>query len=411
MGKPMPSRVSVAGPLERYADGFRRDLSRLGYSSSPAAGHLQLMAHLSFWLAENDLEPDDLTVGRIEEFMQHRRSGSRVHRRLTWQGLSPLLGYLHARRVAPLLGPASPAETPTGGRLEELVSEFVGYLRDERGLAESTMANYRNVAAAFLSARVGDDTSTVTGVRADDVIGFMLTEANRRSAGTLSNVATGLRAFLRFLYVQGHTATPLATAVPTAPGWSDTGGPPRAADPGQVASLLASCDRRTTAGRRDFAILTVLARLGLRAGEAAALTVDDIDWRAGELVVTGKGNRRERLPLPHDVGQAIADYCKRGRRRGECRSLFLHVRAPYTGISASAVRQVVARASDRAGLGRIGAHRLRHGTATAMRRAGAPLFEIGQVLRHRHGPTTAHYARDDVAALAVVARCWLGGEA
>ena len=143
----------------------------------------------------------------------------------------------------------------------------------------------------------------------------------------------------------------------------------------------------------------------------AALGVDDIDWRAGELVVTGKGNRRDRLPLPVDVGQAIADYCARGRRHGDCRSLFLHARAPYVGVSGSAVREVVARACDRVGVPRIGAHRLRHAAATSMRRAGAPLFEIAQVLRHRHLPTTAHYARDDVAALAVVARGWLGGDA
>lgn len=412
MRKPMPSRVRVGGPLERYADGFRRHLSQLGYSPSPAAGHLQLMSHLSCWLTDHDLEPDDLTVTRVEQFMEHRRSRSRVHRQLTWQGLSPLVGYLRDLGVAPPRESTALAGTSTDP-LEELLVEFTGYLRDERGLARATVANYCNVATSFVSVHVGDSGhghSAVAGLRADDVIGFVLTEANRLSAGSLSNVATGLRAFLRFSYIQGHTTVPLATAVPTAPGWSDRGGLPRAADPGQVAQLLASCDRRTTAGRRDFAILTVLARLGLRSGEVASLTVDDIDWRSGELVVRGKGSRRERMPLPHDVGQAIAGYCSRGRHRGECRSLFLHVRAPYIGVSPSGVRQVVARACDRTGLVRIGAHRLRHGAATAMRRAGAPLFEIGQVLRHRHGPTTAHYARDDIAALAVVARPWLGGD-
>ncbi|MDP3950823.1 tyrosine-type recombinase/integrase, partial [Microbacterium sp.] len=250
----------------------------------------------------------------------------------------------------------------------------------------------------------------VGDLAADDVIGFVLAEAGRRSGGSLNNVTTGLRALLRFLYVQGYTARSLAGVVPTAPGWRDSG-LSRAIEPGQVARLLASCDRRTGVGRRDFAILTVLARLGLRAGEVAALGVDDVDWRAGELVVMGKGNRRERLPLPYDVGEAIAGYCRRGRRRGGCRRLFLHARAPYTGLSASGVSEVVARACDRAGLARIGAHRLRHTAATAMRRAGAPLFEIGQALRHRHVATTAHYARDDRDALATVARPWVGGGA
>jgi integrase len=212
------------------------------------------------------------------------------------------------------------------------------------------------------------------------------------------------------LYVEGYTPMSLAGAVPAAPSWRDSG-LPRAVPAGQIGRLLASCDRRTNVGRRDLAILTVLARLGLRAGEVAALRVDDLDWRAGEMEVPGKGNRRERLPLPVDVGQAIADYCGRGRRRGACRSLFLHVHAPYVGLSHTGVNQVVARACERAGLPRIGAHRLRHSAACAMRAAGAPLLEIGQALRHRDVSVTAHYARDDQAALHAVARPWLGGAA
>jgi site-specific recombinase XerD len=409
MNKPIPLRVRVAGPLEPYAGGFRRELTRLGYSQSPAAGHLQLMAHLSCWLDDHSSGLEELTVARVEEFLEHRRSCGRVHQRLTVQGLSPLLNYL--REVAAIPPPVTLTAT---GPCAGLVEEFVGYLRAERGLADTTVANYRGVAELFLSTRPwdsGDARSTVSDLGAGDVIGFILNEANRRSSGSLSNVATGLRALLRFLYVQGYTATSLASAVPTAPGWRDGGLLRRAAEPAQIARLLASCDRRTSSGRRDFAIVTLLARLGLRAGEVAALSVDDINWRAGELVVTGKGNRRDQLPLPHDVGQAIADYCTRGRRRVECRSLFLHVRAPYVAISSSTVREVVARACDRAGMTRIGAHRLRHATAVAMRRTGAPLFEIGQVLRHRHQPTTAYYARDDVAALGVVARGWIGGDA
>ncbi len=287
MSKPMPARVRVEGPLERYADGFRRHLSRLGYSQSPAAGHLQLMAHLSCWLADNELGPEGLTVARVEQFMDLRRSQSRVHRRLSWQGLNPLVGYLRELGVAPGQVPSVLLGASTGP-FAGLVVEFTGYLRAERGLAESTVANYGNVAWLFLSAHSddsGDGYSIAVGLGAGDVIGFVLGEANQRSAGSLSNVATGLRAFLRFLYIEGHTATSLATAAPTAPGWGNSGGLCRAADPGQVAGLLASCDRRTGSGRRDFAILTVLARLGLRAGEVAALGVDDIDWRAGELVV------------------------------------------------------------------------------------------------------------------------------
>jgi integrase/recombinase XerD len=198
--------------------------------------------------------------------------------------------------------------------------------------------------------------------------------------------------------------------VPVAPGWRDHG-LTCAVAPSDVARMLDGCDRRTTVGCRDFAILTVLVRLGLRSGEVAALSVDDIIWQIGELTVTGKGNRRDRLPLPVDVGQAIADYCRDGRRNGGCRSLFLCSEAPYGGLSRSGIAQVVARACERAGLPRIGTHRLRHSAATGMRAAGAPLFEIGQVLRHRHVATTALYAKDDLEALAVVARPWPGGGA
>jgi integrase/recombinase XerD len=406
MSKPTPSRVRVSGPLEAYADGFRKELATQGYSSSPAAGHLQLMAHLSRWLADRDLDPGELTVAWVKQFVEDRRAAGRVHRRLTLRGVSPLLGFLRGLGVVPL--PAPPA--PRGVR-ERLLEEFAEYLACERGLAASTVRNYGGVAEAFLSAcsSGADQAGWVVGdLTAGDVTGFVLSASVRHSAGSLNNVTTGLRALLRFLHAQGHTATSLVGAVPTAPGWRD-GGLPRAAAPDEVRRLLASCDRRTTVGRRDFAILTVLTRLGLRAGEVAALTLDDIDWRVSEILVTGKGGRREPLPLPADVGQAIADYCWRGRRRASCRGLFLRTNAPYTALSASGISEAVARACARAGLKRLGPHRLRHAAATAMRRAGAPLLEIGQVLRHRRVASTAHYARDDRDALTAVARPWLGG--
>lgn len=408
MSKPTPARVRVDGPLQPHRDGFRQELARRGYSSSPAAGHLQLMGHLSRWLDHHGLEPGELTAIRVEQFLEDRHAAGRVHRRLTLRGASPLLDYLRALGAVPVPEPPTVVDP-----LDLLLAEFTGYLVNERGLAKPTVANYRGVAKAFLTAsscEQGTNGLAVGALAADDVIGFVLVEAQRRRPGSLNNVTTGLRALLRFLYVRGYTAISLATAVPTAPGWRDSG-IPRAAGPDQVARLLAGCDRRTSHGRRDFAILILLTRLGLRAAEVAALSVDDIDWRAGELVVTGKGNRREQLPLPHDVGRAIADYCQRGRRRGDCRRLFLRVNAPYAGLSNSGISEVVARSCTRAGLERMGAHRLRHAAATAMRRAGAPLFEIGQALRHRHVATTAHYAKDGHDAMGVVARPWAGGVA
>lgn len=265
----------------------------------------------------------------------------------------------------------------------------------------------RGGVVAVFTARDGVDVRALT---ARHVNAFVLAQAQRRGAGSLNNMVTALRALLRFCYLRGYTDTPLAAAAPRTVGWRDRG-PSRGLGPGQVERLLASCDRRTSTGRRDFAILVVLARLGLRANEVAALSVDEMDWRAGEITVHGKGSRAERLPLPVDVGQAIAGYCRRGRPRLECRALFVQAKAPYAAMSSTAVSKVVEAACARAGLPKAGAHRLRHSAAVALRRAGAPLFEIGQLLRHQHAVTTAGYARDDRDALAEVARCWPDGAA
>jgi len=402
MNRPSPSRVRVSGPLGAYAAGFREELSTLGYSARSAAGHLQLMAHLSRWLVEIGLTPDELTPPQVERFIQGRRDGSRVHRSLTLRGMQPLLDHLRRIGVVAAVGPAA----ASAGR-DVVIEQFTGYLISERGLAASTIVNYRGVAGRFL-AGCRWESGALAGVSSESVNSFVLGEATRRSRGSLNTVATGLRALLRFLHAGHYISAPLVDAVPVAPSWRDRG-VVRALAADDVARMLAGCDRRTGTGRRDFAILTVLARLGLRRGEVAALSVDDINWHTGELVVTGKGNHRELLPLPVDVGEAIADYCRAGRRNGGCRTLFLSSLAPWHGLSPSGIGQVVARACRRAGLAVIGAHRLRHTAATGMRAAGAPLFEIGQALRHRRVGSTALYARDDLAALRVVARSWPGG--
>ena len=340
-----PSRVRVKGPLEPYVAGFRGELARQGYSPGSATGHLQLMAHLSRWLADRGRDPDELSVRDVEQFLSDRRAAGRVHRRLTARGIAPLLGYLQGLGMGP-----EPPLPVADGPLDQLLKAFIRYLIAERGLAASTVSNYSRVAAQFLAGRCRErDPDGLGSLSADEVSAFVLAEAARHSAGSLNNVTTALRALLRFLYVESHTPTSLVEAVLAAPGWRDRG-IVRAVEATAVARLLASCDRRTAAGRRDFAILTVLTRLGLRAGEVAALTVDDLDWQAGEILVTGKGNRRERLPLPVDVGQSIADYCRRGRRRptGRGRNLFLHVRAPYGALSNTGINQVVSRACDRA---------------------------------------------------------------
>lgn len=211
--------------------------------------------------------------------------------------------------------------------------------------------------------------------------------------------------------MDGLTGQSLAAAAPRVAGWSQAG-LPRALEPAQVAALLATCDPGTATGRRDLAILRLLARLGLRAGEVAALGLDDIDWRRGEITVRGKGNRHDVLPLPADVGQAIVDYLADGRPPAALdRAVFICAQAPRRALTPGVVIRVVVTAGQRAGLGTLGAHRLRHSAATAMLRAGGSLNEIGQLLRHRRPYTTAIYAKVDLEGLRQVARPWPGGAA
>jgi integrase/recombinase XerD len=399
-----PDRPRVTGALAPHAAGFQTELASQSYSPWTASEHMYLMARLSRWLDERDLGPSELSSARIEEFLTDGRSRGEI-RWMTPRGLIPLLGYLRGLGVVPEATATAPA-SPSG----RLLVEFSDYLTSERGLAPETIAGYRHFAELFLAAC--GPVPTVNGcglerLKPEQINTFLLTQCAQRSIGSTKNVVTALRVLMRFLFLEGYTPTSLVESVPRAIPWRDSGRS-RALEPEQVSRLLASCDRRSAAGRRDFAILTVLARLGLRRGEVASLSVDDVDWRAGEIAVSGKGGRRDRLPLPVDVGMAVADYCRRGRPRNDHRALFLQVQAPHGAMAAHAVTEVVIRACQRAGMAPVGAHRLRHSSATAMRRAGAPLFEIGQVLRHRLAATTALYAKDDLDALASIARPWPG---
>jgi integrase len=243
------------------------------------------------------------------------------------------------------------------------------------------------------------------GLTAADVTEFVLWQSRRCAVGYAKAITTRLRCLLRFLHVEGLTPNTLAAAVPSVAGWRLTG-LPEAISASDVARLLRSCDRRRAIGRRDFAILKALARLGLRAGEVAALQLEDIDWRVGEVTVRGKGNREDRLPLPHDVGEAIAGWLRYGRPRCACRALFTRVLAPHRGLSSRGVSTVVRQACGRAGLPPVGAHRLRHCVATQMLGAGANLAEVGQVLRHHSLTATSIYAKVDRRALSAVVQPW-----
>jgi integrase len=404
-----PSCVRVSGPLAPFAAGYRAELARQGYSEWTAIAHLQLMEHVSWWLAERRSDSHGLTEDGVRQFLSHRRANGQI-RRLSPRGLLPLLSYLRKLGVtrAAELTPSS-----TGDPGQRLLVEFSGFLVSERGLVESTIRYYRDTAERFLRARCpARDPGSSDGLArltAAEINSFVLGERGRRSLGSVKNVVTALRALLRFLHLRGYISLPLAEAVPAVAGWSRPS-LVRALRPADVALLLEGCDRSSAAGRPDYAVLILQARMGLRAGEVAALSVDDVDWRAGQILIRGKGHRHELLPLPVDVGDALAAYCRHARPKGGGhRGLLLQVRAPYTGLSAATVSKIVERACARAGLPPAGAHQLRHAAATALRRAGAPLLEVGQVLRHSHPATTARYGTIEVAELAEVARPWPGG--
>ena len=362
------------------------------------------MAHLGRWLDEHGVDLGNFNLTHVEAFLVERRAAYRYLSGLSLRGLAPLLAYLRRIDVLPQPPPSPPA-TP----VEFLLNDFVDYLRSERGLAEETIAHYHYTAARFLVERVfhpnvGDG---VGSLGSQEVTAFVLSEADRLNVGSLRQSVAALRALLRFLYAEGHLSSSLVAAAPAAAGWHG-GELPRALEPHQVQQLLASCDRNTASGLRDYAMLALLWRLGLRAGEVAACRFSDVDWRNGEILIHGKGNRHERLPLPVDVGQALVEYCCHARPQRSCQALFVQKTAPYGPLTRNAVSQAVRQACQRAGLPPVGAHRLRHTAATEMLRAGSSLAAIGQVLRHRDIATTAIYAKVDRNALRALARPWPG---
>jgi integrase/recombinase XerD len=396
-----PSRVRVTGPLAPHTAGFRQELAGMGYTPNAASNQLQLMAHTSRWLGSQGLDVDDLTPGRVEEFLARRRAEGYVLW-LSTKAMMPMLGYLRGLGVVPIPAPVVPVT-----EAEQLHDHYRAYLVQERGLAAGTIAGYLHVARLFCAARAVNGELHLDRLSAAEVTEFVLAECASRSVGSAKYIVCGLRSLLRYLYVAGHIDAALDAAVPAAAGWR-LAGLPVTFGPVEVARLLASCDRRSTFGRRDYAVLVVLSRLGLRAGEVAALELAGIDWRAGELVVRGKGRRAERLPLPADVGEALTGWLRRGRPRCDAVTVFTRVRAPHRQLTSAAVSHIVRAACARAGLPAVHAHRLRHTTATEMLRAGASLPEVGQVLRHASVLTTAIYAKVERDRLRTLALPWPG---
>jgi integrase/recombinase XerD len=393
------SEVRVRGPLAGYAVGFAEFLAGQGYTPGSVRLQMHLVAQLSRWLDAEGLTAAGLTELEAERFVAARRA--RVKRLFrSRQALEPIVGYLDSLGVAPVSAPIALSA------VEELLERYRRYLLVERVLTVESAHVYVTAIRPFVERFAVGDRVELDGATAADVSAFVLAEAERRQGTSICSVATALRSLLRFLHLQGLIERSLTGAVPGVGAWRGAG-LPRPLERGELERLLAGCDRRTAVGRRDFAIVLLMGRLGLRCGEIARLTLDEIDWRAGAITIYGKGHRDDQLPLPVDIGRALVDYLRRGRPTSALdRSVFIRTLAPHHAMGSGAVSRVVAAAAERAGLPPVRAHRLRHTAATELLRSGASLPEVGQVLRHRRLLSTAIYAKVDEHALSELARPW-----
>jgi site-specific recombinase XerD len=388
------------GPLAPFVSGYRMWLLEAGYTPQTVRAMLKEFGNLGRWMDAEGVEIGALTVCGIESFLAGRRAAGR-RRVPTVRALRSMRAYLRETGVMAVEMPA--VVSPVEG----LVGEYREWLVADRGLAAMTVLRYETLARRFLAARVTPvDELGVAGLDGAVVARFLLDECDRVCLGSAKGKVAELRSLLRFLHVQGLTSRSLAESVPGVAGWRETTIPPTMPQ-ADIEALLASCDRLTLDGARDRAMLMLLARLGLRSIEIARLQFEDLDWRAGDVLVRGKARREDRLPIPDDVGAALAGYLAL-RGRHDSRSVFLTLRAPIRPIRADLVGDVVQRHCRQAGVPHVGPHRLRHTLAMRMLARGAALADISQVLRHSDLATTAIYAKVDLGRLRQVARPWPG---
>lgn len=393
------SGVSVPGPLGEFVEGFLTELAGLGYSPRTCEAQLRLTRHLSRWLAAEGLAAGDLTGDVVERFVAARR---KLYSNLrSPRALVPLLGYLRTVDVAPS-EPAVVAVTAT----DVVLQRFAGYLSSERGLAPATVASYLSQVRPFLVAYPGDVGGWASLVPRQ-VTAFVTGRAVGQRPRSVQVGANALRALLRWMWFEGMVPSPLADAVGSVAAPTATA-PPRALASVEVRKLLAAVPADGLARLRDEAMLVLMLRLAMRAGEVAALQLEDVDWRSGVVTLRAKRGRLDQVPLPVDVGKALAAYLREGRPVGTGhREAFLALDAPHRPLGSAAVSSVVSRRLARAGIGPPGAaHRLRHTAACGVLAADGGLVEAGQLLRHSSSAATAIYAKADRAALAVLARPW-----
>jgi site-specific recombinase XerD len=394
-------------PLTGYLRPFAVSLTEKGHPDSTIKSKLWLLGNVGEWLERNKLAVTSLDEPLINRFRAEGLSEGRLHR----GNEATLKQFLNHLRICGVVSNPNPVQEQS--LLEKILSRYETYLRSERGLVTATIINYKPVIREFLLERFRDEPLLLTELKPPDISGFILRHFQKMSLKRAQLMTTALRSFFRFLFRSGELQIDLAASVPTVAGWSQST-VPKYLIPEQVERVLRTFDLQTPTGRRDYAILLLLARLGLRAGEVVALKLDDLDWRAGEPIIRGKGLFHDKMPLPSDVGDAVAAYLRRDRPQCQTRQLFVCMRAPRRGFAGpSTVTTIVRRALDRADLHPTlkGAHLLRHSLATSMLRSGVKINEIGDVLRHRAPNTTEIYAKVDFDALRSLAHPWpIGGE-
>lgn len=394
--------AAVADGLDVHLAEFLVTLAAAGYAEATQHEKRRLIVPFIGWLRDAQLAVADLDDACIGAFLAGPSCRRRKPRDMARATLQQFVEHLRA------VGVVSPRCASEPSPTEVLVRMYREHLRSDRGLRSRSVEVYSPFAHAFVVAQRLP--GRVASLDASAVRAYLLDRSQNRSGSFVKLLAAALRSFLRFLFLDGGTPADLSTAVPPVRRWRLATVPPFLT-PEEVQRVIASTDRSTASGCRAHAMLLLLARLGLRAGEIAALELDDICWEAGEIVVRGKGRRRDRLPLLDDVGDALALYVREARSPSSAtRRVFLRRCAPHVGLSGPTAVCLVAReALRRAGLlpaGRVGAHLFRHSLATRMIRHGASLAEISQVLRHRSIDTTQLYAKVELEALGGVALPW-----
>ena len=396
----------LEGPLAAHITAFAKWVSEQGYARCSRCQQVLLAARFSRWLGQHAVSVRSVSSEHQARFLRSRPRHVQI-RNGNAAALRQFVDFLRRQGVVPVEKIPLRRLNP----IEQVVQAFERYLRNERALSDAAVLNYVPFVGKFLADRFGDGPVRLSRLCASDVVRFVRCQAPRLHLKRAKLLTSALRSFLHYARYRGEVTHDLAAAVPTVANWSMPS-IPRAIPVDAVHRLLASINRRTATGRRDYAILLLLARLGLRAGEVVRLELDDIDWNAGSLEVQGKGGQHADLPLPADVGAAITTYLRHGRPRSNSRRVFLRAKAPIRGLLGSQaigslVRHNIARAGVQAPT--YGAHQFRHALATKMLRYGASLAEIGEVLRHRSTETTKIYTKVDLDSLRALALPWPGG--